>query len=159
MAYTLQAIIGKIQVLEGPNKRFVQARIVPLEQGLGLIPVTDKLIDEIRSLDLQPPEQVPAGPDGTLSPEAAQLAQYASQWGVVALVEAEIFGGVGEQAATVCQNQQVIGGPWLAGKATPISQALRLLGVDKGNQYDEFEAVGLGLHRSNEEWLEDTADS
>jgi hypothetical protein len=157
MAYTLQAIISKIKVLEEAKQQFVQARIVPLKQGLGLIPMTDQLIDEMYSLRLPPANQVPEGPEETSSPELAQFAQYASQWGVVALVEAEIWAGEGEQAASVWLNQQVIGGPWLAERG-PINQALRQLGVDKGNHYDEFDAVGLGLHRSNDEWLEDTAD-
>ena len=34
----------------------------------------------------------------------------------------------------------------------PISRVLAQLGVVKGEQYDEFEAVGLHLHRDNDEW-------
>ncbi|MFC3891451.1 hypothetical protein ACFOWZ_08180 [Lentzea rhizosphaerae] len=36
---------------------------------------------------------------------------------------------------------------------SPISLALRRLGVEKGEPHDEFDAVGLGRHRSTSAWL------
>ncbi len=39
---------------------------------------------------------------------------------------------------------------------TPISRALRRLGVTKGVHQDEFDAVGLGRHRDTEHWLPST---
>jgi hypothetical protein len=80
--------------------------------------------------------------------------------GPVAYVEAEYFGGVGEQSVEVWDSGKVVLGPLsLAEKApipaadTPISQALRRLGVTKGDYHDEFDAVGLGRHRDTDDWL------
>ena len=36
---------------------------------------------------------------------------------------------------------------------SPISQALRALGVRRGTHFDEFDAVGLGRCRDTEDWL------
>ncbi|MFJ8909918.1 hypothetical protein [Amycolatopsis sp. NPDC102389] len=33
------------------------------------------------------------------------------------------------------------------------AEALRRLGVLKGDHFDEFDAVGLGRHRNNDDWL------
>jgi hypothetical protein len=32
------------------------------------------------------------------------------------------------------------------------NQALRELGVDRGNAFDEFDAVNLGMHRHTSDW-------
>lgn len=36
-----------------------------------------------------------------------------------------------------------------------VNRASRCLGVDRGDEFDEFEALGLGRHRGTEEWLPD----
>jgi hypothetical protein len=83
--------------------------------------------------------------------------------GPVAYVEAEYFDGTGEQSAVLWDTGQVVlGRLHLAERAsipavgTPISQALRRLGVTKGDHQDEFDAVGLGRHRNTEDWLAST---
>jgi hypothetical protein len=35
----------------------------------------------------------------------------------------------------------------------PFNQALRELGVDRGDAFDEFDALGLGRWRHTEDWL------
>ena len=80
--------------------------------------------------------------------------------GAVACVEADIFGGVGTQAAAVWDGGRLALGPVVIGEVgplpasgTPISQALAHLGVRRGDHVDEFAAAGLGQHRDTEEWL------
>ncbi|MER6666309.1 hypothetical protein ABT256_17340 [Amycolatopsis japonica] len=55
-----------------------------------------------------------------------------SEHGAVAYVEAEYFGGAGTQFAQVWEGGETILGPLY---------------------FDEFDAVGLGRHRSTDEWL------
>ncbi|MER6357769.1 hypothetical protein ABT186_39740 [Streptomyces sp. NPDC001634] len=84
--------------------------------------------------------------------------------GPVAYVEAEYFGGVGEQHAAVwvtgpscwVRSARPEGEPFAAA-GSPISQALRRLGVVAAPSQDEFSTVGLGRHRYNERWVQ--ADS
>jgi hypothetical protein len=87
------------------------------------------------------------------------LAQWSAA-GPVAYVEAEYFGGVGEQRAVVWADGALALGPLDAlAKArfsrafSPISQALRRLGARRSLGEDEFEAVGLDRHRSNDDWV------
>ncbi|MER5519839.1 hypothetical protein [Streptomyces sp. NPDC002763] len=85
------------------------------------------------------------------------------QWsaaGPVAYVEAEYFGGVGEQRAAVWTDGALAVGPldapakkWFSRAVSPISQALRQLGVRSSLGEDEFEAVGLDRHRNNDDWI------
>ncbi|MGW5611730.1 hypothetical protein ACWEWI_37895 [Streptomyces sp. NPDC003753] len=91
------------------------------------------------------------------------LAQWSAA-GPVAYVEAEYFGGVGEQRAAVWADGVLAVGPldvpakkWLSRAASPISQALRQLGARSGLGKDEFEAVGLDRHRNNDDWISSTS--
>lgn len=65
---------------------------------------------------------------------------------VYAVLDTEYFGGLGDQAAAVYRCGEELMPPTLAARG-PISQALKLLGVERGNHYDEFDAVGLAHHR------------
>lgn len=74
-----------------------------------------------------------------------------------AVISTAYTGGIGEQFANVYRNDQNVD---LA--INSISDALRYLGVQKGDHYDEFDAVGLGKFRSNPEYLnkyKDLADA
>jgi hypothetical protein len=86
-----------------------------------------------------------------------------SAYGPVAYDEAEYFGGIGTQSAQVWDDGKVVLGPVrLAEQApdrsggSPISQALRRLGVAKGDHADEFDAVALGRNRDTDDWLSST---
>ncbi|WP_203617651.1 hypothetical protein [Streptomyces bauhiniae] len=79
----------------------------------------------------------------------------------MARVEAEFFGGVGEQWATVWEGGAVVLGPLhapegepLPAEGSPISRALRRLGVIAAAGEDEFATVGLGRCRDTEDWLD-----
>ncbi|MEU0881995.1 hypothetical protein ABZ345_25560 [Lentzea sp. NPDC005914] len=123
--YVLQAVIAPSGVLN--------SRVVPLGQDLVLLPLSS-----------MPGENV--------------LAQW-SLSGPVALVEAEFFGGCGSQQAQVWEHGRRVLGPLVQEEddpvppVSPISLALRRLGVVKGSHHDEFDAVGLGRHRSTSDWI------
>jgi hypothetical protein len=152
--YRLQAVIAAEHVLRDLTSVIQDARIVSLSQCLSLLPMTDALFDEVTVTDapqLDGFRKAPAGFDRALAACSAN--------GPVAYVEADYFGGTGEQSAMVWDaGQVVLGHLHLAEKVpapvigTPISQALRRLGVIKGDHPDEFDAVGLGRYRDTEDW-------
>ena len=78
----------------------------------------------------------------------------------LAYVEAEFFGGTGEQGALVYRDGRL---EWLSefatiGRAvsvTPISDALQRLGARRHKFSDEFDALGLSRHRDLDGWLDE----
>ena len=102
-----------------------------------------------------------------------RLSTHLSKWGAaqsvafpLAYIETDYFGGPGEQAAVAWEHGLVVFGPvktkdlYENRKFVPtpllegaINRAIRLLGVVRGSVRDEFDAVGLGWHRSDEAWL------
>ncbi|WP_407547630.1 hypothetical protein QOM21_01320 [Streptomyces sp. Pv4-95] len=87
------------------------------------------------------------------------LANWSAGGGLVAYVEAEYFGGVGEQHAAVWADGAVALGPLHLSEGrppssvgSPISQALRRLGASAVAANDEFASVGLDRHRRTEGW-------
>ncbi|MET7609990.1 hypothetical protein [Streptomyces seoulensis] len=132
MAYVLLGVVGGAELLG----RVSGARVVALGQGVGLLP-------DVRG----------AVSDGELGAWSAA--------GAVARVEAEFFGGLGEQWATVWEGGGVALGPLhlaegepFPAEGSPISRALRRLGVVAGAGEDEFAALGLGRYRATEDWLD-----
>lgn len=125
---------------------------MPLSQGLILIPVTDELSDG----------QSEGEPDGSENPYEQfwkfskgiqKLIERLSKGRPVAYVETEYFGGTGAQVAAVWKDGSLEFGPEQA-EIGPINAALRLLGVHTEKGRDEFDSVGLGRFRSNEDWIE-----
>ncbi|MYV43003.1 hypothetical protein GT030_30095 [Streptomyces sp. SID1328] len=79
----------------------------------------------------------------------------------MAYVEAEFFGGVGEQRVAVWDGGTMVLGPLHVEEGqpfptvgSPISQALRWLGVVASAGEDEFSAAGLDRHRHGETWAD-----
>ncbi|MFE3648979.1 hypothetical protein ACFXO2_14250 [Streptomyces sp. NPDC059152] len=153
--YCLQAVIAAKPVLSELIGSVEDAHVVPLGQQLSLLPMTDVLFDALTvagAPELDGFRKTPARFDRALAACSAH--------GPVAYVEAEYFGGVGTQSAQVWDGRKVVLGPVRLAEGqpdpsdgTPISQALRRLGVAKGNHADEFDAVALGRHRDTDDWL------
>lgn len=143
MGYYLQAIIGKQQTLAQHVSEFQHARIVPLAQGIAIIPITDDLYDEVAD-----------GGDVDrfykLSPGIEEWAQRISAGAPVAYIEAEFFGGTGGQSAVAWSEGSRVFGPIHAQHA--INEALRFFGVRVDGAHDEFDAIGLGRHRGTDDW-------
>lgn len=70
--------------------------------------------------------------------------------GRYALISTEYFGGTGEQHAAVYEGDEVL----MPATADGINAALRLLGVRRGLLTDEFDTIGLGQHRSFDDYFE-----
>jgi hypothetical protein len=154
--YCLEAVIAAEQTLIQLTSAMKGARLVSLGRDLALLPMTRTLTEALTTSDPVPRTdeswKVPAGLGQTLAVWSAHAS--------MAYVEAEFFGGAGEQHAQVWDNGAVVLGPLHLGEneqsppaGTPISQVLRRLGVTKGNHHDEFDAIGLGRCRNTEDWL------
>ncbi|MFD3353234.1 hypothetical protein [Streptomyces fradiae] len=155
MSYVLEAVIASDEVLRLASRGIPGSRVVPLGQGLSLMPMTDEVVAAVtdgsdgRALGFR---RLPGGFD-------ALLAQWSAA-GPIAYVEAEYFGGDGEQRAAVWVDGALALGPLdeptkkrFSRAVSPISLALRRLGARSSPGEDEFQAVGLGRHRSNEDWI------
>jgi hypothetical protein len=156
VSYVLQCVIAPARALV-PCQAFVNAVIADLGRGLSLVPMTPGLFDEVRGGDNGDPQFASA----QLFPPRFEA--VLADWSLiepVAYVEAEYFGGVGSQFAAVWRRGALVLGPLVlaedeprpAAGMSPISQALRQLGVSAGGHYDEFDAIGLGRHRDLEDW-------
>ncbi|WP_018546821.1 hypothetical protein [Streptomyces sp. LaPpAH-108] len=156
MGYELRAVIADWARLESTARELPAARLAPLAQGLALLPLTDALF----AADTDGSEVTALGFRGLPDGFEAMLARWSAA-GPVACVEAEVFGGVGEQRAAVWEGGAVVLGPLhvdedepFPAEGSPVSRALRRLGVRADAGRDEFDAVGLGRRRSSEEWVD-----
>jgi hypothetical protein len=192
MGYDLRAVIGGAELVRGvvrdlgagaapdPARGLAQGLAYgpayglayglahELGQGLALLPMTDELFDAVTNGDTGCAWGfffLPGGFGARLARWSAAGAGGAAA-GPLAYVEADFFGGVGEQHAAVWQGGDLALGPLHLGvdepfgaDGSPISQALRHLGAVAGDAYDEFAAVGLRRHRRTEDWAEAAAQA
>jgi hypothetical protein len=125
--------------------------VVPLHQGLHLVHVDHYFAaywqarrGESETLDV--PADYPATfpREGVLRRLAAALAGTAGrdQEPAFALIMTDYFGGIGDQWACAYVDGQRLG------DVRRINDALRVLGVRAPGGTDEFDAVGLGQHRT-----------
>ncbi|MFC8201534.1 hypothetical protein ACFUTV_40005 [Streptomyces sp. NPDC057298] len=155
MGYELQAVIAADELLRVASREIPGTRVVSLQQGLSLMPMTDEVFDAVTD-----------GSDGgdlgfwKLPGGFETLLAKWSSAGPIAYVEAEYFGGVGEQRAAAWAGGSLALGPLdkpekkrFSRAVSPISQALRRFGERKSLGEDEFDAVGLDRHRNNEDWI------
>ncbi|QLJ02991.1 hypothetical protein HZZ00_19700 [Streptomyces sp. NEAU-sy36] len=154
MSYDLRAVIADAEVLRNAARDLPGARLASIGRGLSLMPMADALFDSLTdgsgasALGFW---WLPGGFEKTLAAWSAR--------GPMAYVEAEYFGGVGEQRAAVWSAGDIVLGPLHVGEGqplppagSPISQALRRLGVVAEVGEDEFSAMGLDRHRHSEAW-------
>jgi hypothetical protein len=154
MGYELKAVIAGSGILEAGARDLPHAVLAPLEQGLSLLPITEEFFDSVT-------DGAPIGAHGFyFLPGGFESVLAAwSQAGPVAFVEASFGGGVGRQDAAVWSAGEIVLGPLhvepqqpFGAAGSPISQALRRLGVVARAGEDEFVAAGLTRHRYTETW-------
>ena len=151
----LHGVVGRTDPA-GRVARDLHLPTVGLAQDFSLVLWTSEDFDRLGVSDRE------AEPAGFLYAHSRLLQVVADRSGATGLayVEAEFFGGTGEQGAVLYRNGQL---EWLseyatigrASTVTPISQALQRLGVSRGKFADEFDAAGLGRHRNMDDWLDD----
>lgn len=146
MAYTLQALISDHSLIE--KAPAVKLKAVPLTSSLAMIPLP---------FDTENIPFLPLADEGQERIEGylAKLCLDLSKETRLAYVEAEIFGGDGTQAAWLLESGNEVRKPFKHRSA--INDALRWLGVLKGNARDEFESIQLGRHRNTSDWIKNDA--
>ncbi|MEQ4722953.1 hypothetical protein [Nonomuraea sp. B19D2] len=160
MPYHLQAVVGGFDQLRRDIAELRMGLVAPLEQHMGLVPVTTSLIEELSG-------SKPTRNRGMLTEErpfslvSAAFEQLLSEWshgGPVAYVEADFHGGHGRQSAAVWRAGARVpvpalswnfSGPW---QDWPINAALALLGVVPGDDSDLFLTVELGHGSDEDDW-------
>jgi hypothetical protein len=86
------------------------------------------------------------------------LALEISYSSAVAYISTAYFGGHGKQDALVWDKGTLCFSPPSSGydqdwPNSPISQALRMIGVVAEKDKDEFDTLGLGKHRETDQWV------
>lgn len=147
MGYTLQGLL----LDAGAARHPLELPAVPLAHGLLLVPVTDAVFDALPA--------VPLRGEGLerfwkLNGALEAMLMAASQLGRAAYIEAEFFGGQGDQTAAGWRAGRLAWGPEQTRGAGAVNQALRWLGVPPVPGGDEFEAAGLGRCRHTADWLD-----
>jgi len=158
--YTLEAILARKATLRDAEAGFANVSLIPLHQNICMIPMVDKLLQELeiryhggtritrpgsqqfsKSLFHPTFERLIIGVD--------KFARHLSQRGLVAYVEATFIGGYGGHATMLWEH-----GERLLPPGDNINTVLRQLGVVCEPGVDEFETVGLKSYRSSRQWFE-----
>jgi hypothetical protein len=150
--HDVKALVAQVSALREAAKGLASAVVCALPQGYGLIPITDRLACELAGKFENTPGLVP-----DMAPGVSGLAVEAAKHSPVVYTSTEYFGGTGGQDALLWEQGELrakflsseIGDVW---PNSPISQALRAIGVKADAKEDEFDALGLGNHRCTEGW-------
>ena len=155
MAYEIRALVCE-PPLAATTAELLGAQAQPLTEGLHIVPLPrdGTIVPRAESSD--------GDPMLLLTADVEAVATEVSRRGRIAYIEAEFFGGLGVQASVVWDGGAVVHGPLLReypGEnpsqpgVDPINTALEALGVAPTGA-DAFDTVGLGRHRTTEEWRE-----
>ena len=162
MGSTLSALVvdsaGGLRSVAG-----TRAPVVDLPQGFALLPLTKCV-----RVDLDVDEPM-ADNVSYLTPALAELAKRWSAETTIAYIESETHGGTGTQVAAIWRGAEVVWGPrYTANNAADadetfilvtdpseyaVNAALRELGVERRDAFDEYAALGLDAKRSTDDWL------
>jgi hypothetical protein len=133
------------------------ARVVRVDQGLVIVPLYRALLHGLGpSAKLEGFEHVHQG--------VAAWAREISRTGAVGLFEASFEMGIGQQAAVLWRDGEIVFGPVSGGHTGrtvprlsdwPVNRLLRELGVVAASGRDEWDTLRLGRHRRMEGWLEE----
>lgn len=150
----LQALLAPISTLETVRQNNPELTVVPLRQGIGIIPIPIGLNQAKGS------QEFPFDPGKTfrfLDDWIVQILKTTSYVGLIAYIEVDLFGGQGHQAAVLWKDGKITLGPLWDEKSPlrrrPINRVLKRMGVKLEEHIDQFDAVGLGTHRFTDDWL------
>jgi hypothetical protein len=150
MGHFVTGLIAKATVLQAFAGEHSLSWPVALTGDLAILPLREIDLASFQTMTLN---EKAAGLQ-SLSGQLVNELRRASQREALIYFETEYSGGLGGQGAAVFKEGELVFGPHWA-EIGPINQALKLLGVTiEPPARDEFETVGLHLHRDAEGWLE-----
>ena len=147
MPHVVTGLIIKDDFVHKICSEYPVLRQVTLEQGFSLFPLTNELFENLgisQPVGLIDSDKFPN--------EITDLLAELSNICPLLYFETEYFGGEGSQFAMVFENGIISLGP-VQGSIGPINEGLHLLGVETDDDFDEFDALGLGKQRSSNDWL------
>lgn len=152
--HDVKALVAKERWLREETATLGSAVVCPLVQGFALVPITDSVAAELKTV---PSRGVP--PLADMASGLVEVALRTSEGTPVAYISTEYFGGHGGQDAIAWLNGDMIFSPKSKGYGdvwpnSAISQALRTIGVIANAGQDEFDTLGLGNHRETHRWAD-----
>ncbi|WP_369183826.1 hypothetical protein [Streptomyces sp. Y1] len=132
MSYELQALIGTLELLTVAAAEVPVARVVPLAQGLAMLPVTSAVLAALqgdgaaartsvaRTSVAHPPAAHPSAAGSGFGRHADGFELRLAAWskaGPIACVEAESFGDGGIRRAAVWSDGRIVLGPLAEGES------------------------------------------
>lgn len=157
----LEAIIAPSSAIGVVSAELPGTRAVDLNAGFALVPLVPEAVAALSPGDER---VISLLVDSPLPERLTDFLRRASAIAPIAYVEAEFFGGVGQQGSVVWEGGEVVLGPLVDRaepspptklEAGPINRALRRLGVQRSpDDVDEFATLGLGKYRNTEDWLD-----
>ena len=156
--HDVTALIAKSDKLTAATHRFEAVVVCPLVQGFSLLPITEDFAKELSVYASQTKAPL-TKPIKELSDGLHALAIEISHDCPVAYISTCYFGWQGGQNALAWDKGSLRFSPTTQGydqvwPNSPISQALRAIGVLAEEGMDEFDTVGLGKHRKTHKWAE-----
>lgn len=163
MTHEIHGFIARASELRAHASELGDARVISLDQGYGFLPVAEEIGDFGPAFDRF----------RCLSEKVRAWAERTSLRMPIAFIETEYWGGTGSQAAIAWSDGRIVEGPARSPAdghadsfdapmpdasvptqttAHPINDALRRIGVVVAREHDEFDALGLGRCRTNDEW-------
>lgn len=137
MTHHISGFIGPTEHLKNNTKDLSNAEVILLTQGMSFLPLNEDLYKEINYTFHKN------------LPMKWLVNRFRSMpfvW-----IETDYFGGSGTQSAIIWQNGKKKRLRSVNGNN--IDNALKLLGVKCDGNMDEFDTLGLGNYRTNEEWV------
>lgn len=167
MGYALEGLLAPPTVAEAAAVSLPGTGIVRLHERIDLVPITADAAEALSPGDRAIISLLTNRP---LPPALTELLRRTSREGPIAYVEADFFGGIGQQASVLWEHGEVVLGPLVdpepvnlvergAHSEWPFNHVLRRMGVlvSPGHP-DEFATVGLGGHRETKDWLADATE-
>jgi hypothetical protein len=155
----IQALVAPKYVLENAGTAHPAAVVRLLPQNFCLVPITAAFAASLQESGrlASDPAVMPAN---EMPPGVCAFAAQASHRGPVIFVATHIHGGTGGQHALVWERGEITlslhedEDTMSAWPNSSISRALRHVGVVARPKEDEFDALGLGTHRSTDKWAQ-----
>lgn len=172
MGHIIGGFIAREKELTELVEKYSEAHVIPLNQGFAFVPVLDNLCVQLFE-NKQFLADISDERFRCLSSKLFQIGRGFSMKTPIAYIETDYYGGTGFQCAVAWKDGEVEFYPNAAGEEEgfqmdrnsrePINDALSKIGVERyltedledldEFSKDEFDKLGLGKYRDNDDWI------